>query len=126
MIGIVSYGGYLPLQRINRDTVSKAMGWLHQAAYMKGEKCVANYDEDSVTMAVAAAMHCVRGHDREQVDGLYFATTTAPFRERRGADIMVPMAIPSFGGMVINVMTILVVPVLYCAVKEFSLKSNNP
>ena len=37
----------------------------------------------------------------------------------RGADIMVPMAIPSFGGMVIEVLTMLVVPVLYCAVQEF-------
>jgi Cu(I)/Ag(I) efflux system membrane protein CusA/SilA len=36
----------------------------------------------------------------------------------RGSDIMVPMAIPSFGGMVINVITILIVPVLYCAVRE--------
>ena len=36
----------------------------------------------------------------------------------RGSDIMVPMAIPSFGGMAINVMTILVVPVLYCALEE--------
>jgi len=36
----------------------------------------------------------------------------------RGADIMVPMAIPSFGGMVIEVLTMLVVPVLYCMVKE--------
>ncbi|HSR87672.1 MAG TPA: efflux RND transporter permease subunit, partial [Pontiella sp.] len=32
----------------------------------------------------------------------------------RGADIMVPMAIPSFGGMCIEVVTMLVVPVLYC------------
>ncbi|MDP6543403.1 MAG: efflux RND transporter permease subunit [Phycisphaerae bacterium] len=36
----------------------------------------------------------------------------------RGADIMGPMAIPSFGGMVIEVLTMLVVPVLYCMVKE--------
>ena len=40
----------------------------------------------------------------------------------RGSDVMVPMAIPSFGGMMIEVMTMLVVPVLYCAVKEFKLK----
>jgi Cu(I)/Ag(I) efflux system membrane protein CusA/SilA len=40
----------------------------------------------------------------------------------RGSDIMVPMAIPSFGGMVFNVMTILVTPVLYCALKELALK----
>ncbi len=36
----------------------------------------------------------------------------------RGSDIMVPMAIPSFGGMLIEVLTMLVVPVLYCLVKE--------
>jgi Cu(I)/Ag(I) efflux system membrane protein CusA/SilA len=43
----------------------------------------------------------------------------------RGADIMVPMAIPSFGGMVINVITILVVPTLYCAIRELKLKWNK-
>jgi Cu(I)/Ag(I) efflux system membrane protein CusA/SilA len=39
----------------------------------------------------------------------------------RGADIMVPMAIPSFGGMVIAMITMLVVPVLYCSVQEWKL-----
>lgn len=40
----------------------------------------------------------------------------------RGSDIMVPMAIPTFGGMGIQIITVLVVPVLYSAVKEFRLK----
>ncbi len=40
----------------------------------------------------------------------------------RGSDIMVPMAIPSFGGMMIEIMTMLVVPVLYCSVQEWKLK----
>jgi len=40
----------------------------------------------------------------------------------RGADIMVPMAIPSFGGMTIAIMTMLIVPVIYCLVKEVKLK----
>ena len=40
----------------------------------------------------------------------------------RGSDVMVPMAIPSFGGMSIEVLTMLVVPVLYCAIQEFKLK----
>jgi Cu(I)/Ag(I) efflux system membrane protein CusA/SilA len=40
----------------------------------------------------------------------------------RGSDIMVPMAIPSFGGMLIEVVTMLVVPVLYCWLKERKLK----
>ena len=40
----------------------------------------------------------------------------------RGADIMVPMAIPSFGGMAIVLVTIYVVPVLYCAIEERKLR----
>jgi Cu(I)/Ag(I) efflux system membrane protein CusA/SilA len=42
----------------------------------------------------------------------------------RGADIMIPMAIPAFGGMVFEVLTNLVVPVLYCAVKESRLRKE--
>lgn len=37
----------------------------------------------------------------------------------RGSDIMVPMAIPSFGGMLLAVLTVFVVPVLYCSMAEF-------
>ncbi len=36
----------------------------------------------------------------------------------RGSDIMVPMAIPSFGGMVVEILTMLVVPVLYSLREE--------
>ncbi|MFH1369671.1 MAG: efflux RND transporter permease subunit, partial [Planctomycetota bacterium] len=40
----------------------------------------------------------------------------------RGSDIMVPMAIPSFGGMTIEILTMLIVPVLYCAREEMKIK----
>ena len=43
----------------------------------------------------------------------------------RGSDIMVPMAIPTFGGMALEVVTMLVVPVLYCGIKEFQLKRKR-
>jgi Cu(I)/Ag(I) efflux system membrane protein CusA/SilA len=36
----------------------------------------------------------------------------------RGSDIMVPMAIPSFGGMTVSLVDLLVVPTLYCMIKE--------
>jgi Cu(I)/Ag(I) efflux system membrane protein CusA/SilA len=36
----------------------------------------------------------------------------------RGSDIMVPMAIPSFGGMTIQILTMLIVPVLYSLIQE--------
>ena len=37
---------------------------------------------------------------------------------------MVPMAIPSFGGMLVVVISIFVVPVLFCVVKEFAYRSK--
>ncbi|MDR1980898.1 MAG: efflux RND transporter permease subunit, partial [Tannerellaceae bacterium] len=43
----------------------------------------------------------------------------------KGADIMVPMAIPTFGGMLIQSMTMFVVPVLQCWWRESKIK-NNP
>jgi len=42
----------------------------------------------------------------------------------KGADIMVPMAIPLFGGMAIEIMTMFVVPVLYSAWKEKEYKNG--
>lgn len=42
----------------------------------------------------------------------------------KGSDIMVPMAIPSFGGMLIQVMTMFVVPVLYSMWKERSISKS--
>ena len=36
----------------------------------------------------------------------------------RGSDIMVPMAIPSFGGMTLELITIFIVPVLFCWIQE--------
>ena len=38
---------------------------------------------------------------------------------------MGPMAIPSFGGMLIEVLTMLVVPVLYCLVREIRFNSKK-
>ena len=43
----------------------------------------------------------------------------------RGSDIMVPMAIPSFGGMIIALLTVFVVPVLYCWVEEFKVNHSR-
>ncbi|MDX2359468.1 MAG: efflux RND transporter permease subunit [Crocinitomicaceae bacterium] len=40
----------------------------------------------------------------------------------KGSDIMLPMAIPSFGGMVLNIVTMFTVPVLYCLWKETNFK----
>jgi len=36
----------------------------------------------------------------------------------RGSDLMTPMALPVFGGMVAQLVSLFVVPVCYCAIKE--------
>ncbi len=42
----------------------------------------------------------------------------------RGSDIMLPMALPSIGGMMVELMTLFVVPMLFCAVEEWKFKRN--
>ncbi len=90
MVGISSYGGYVPRYRLNRFVVFGAMGWLAPALLMnaKGEKAVANYDEDALTMAVSAGINCLNGFDRSILDAVYFASTTAPYKERQNANIV--------------------------------------
>ena len=43
----------------------------------------------------------------------------------RGSDIMIPMAIPIFGGMIIDITSYFIVPVLYSWREEMSLKSRQ-
>ena len=43
----------------------------------------------------------------------------------KGADIMVPMAIPTFGGMIIQIMTMFVVPVFQCIWREGEIKKQD-
>ena len=45
MVGIISYGAYLPLWRLSRDAITRGA---------PGEKAVCNFDEDSITMAEPA------------------------------------------------------------------------
>jgi len=78
MVGIESYGVYFPLYRLARSEIGKVWGMPSGP----GEKAVANGDEDSVTMAVEAGFDCLAGIDPSKVDGLIFATTTAPYRQK--------------------------------------------
>jgi Cu(I)/Ag(I) efflux system membrane protein CusA/SilA len=44
--------------------------------------------------------------------------------EGRGSDVMQPMAIPSVGGMAIQLVTLFIVPCVYCAVEEWRMRSK--
>ena len=79
MPGISAFGAYVPRYRLGPATD----GWGSRV-----ERSVANFDEDSVTMAVAAGLDCLTGHDRQDIDGLLFATTTPPYAEKGCASII--------------------------------------
>jgi 3-hydroxy-3-methylglutaryl CoA synthase/uncharacterized OB-fold protein len=66
------------------------MGWMNTGniALARGEKAVANFDEDSITMAVAAGMDALKGIDPSKIGGVYFASTTMPYKERLNAGII--------------------------------------
>ncbi len=83
MAGIVSYGAYIPYYRLPRSVISKAWG----QSGARGEIAVANYDEDPISMSVAAGMDCLRGIDPKTVDALFLATTSAPYKERQNSTI---------------------------------------
>jgi len=67
-----------------------SMGWINPANILnaQGEKAVANFDEDSVTMAAAASADCLIGFEREEVGGVYFASTTSSYKERLCANLV--------------------------------------
>jgi 3-hydroxy-3-methylglutaryl CoA synthase len=83
MAGITSMGAYIPMYRLQREEIARMWG----TRGIGGEKTVAGYDEDSVTMAVAAVQECLQGI-ANQAEGLYFASTTSPYQEKQSAAII--------------------------------------
>ncbi len=84
--GILSCGGYIPTLRLDRKTAAGA--WARNP--IAGERSVANHDEDSLTMAVEAARNCLQGAPvtGKEIDGLSFASTTAPYAEKMSAALI--------------------------------------
>jgi hydroxymethylglutaryl-CoA synthase len=79
-VGILAYGSYIPATRL-------PLALIHGGRAKEGgpEKAIAGFDEDAITMAVTAAVDCLAGMERRAIDGVYFATTTSPFREKQAA-----------------------------------------
>ena len=79
MVGIVGFGSYVPSYRLPREVIAREWG----TAAGPGEKAVANHDEDSLTLAVNAAVDAVA--DPTSLDAVFFASTTPPYREKQSA-----------------------------------------
>ncbi|MBN1177125.1 MAG: OB-fold domain-containing protein [Dehalococcoidales bacterium] len=87
MVGITSIGVYLPDYRLDREEIARIWSGRNTG----GTKAVAGYDEDTVTMAVAATLACLR-RGGAKADGLSLATTTALYKEKQSAAIVAAAA----------------------------------
>ncbi len=90
MVGIVAFGAYVPRLRLNRQAAYDANKWFAPGlrGLAKGERSMANWDEDSITMAVEASRDCLTSHKAEDVRNIYFASTTHPFKDRQNAGVI--------------------------------------
>jgi 3-hydroxy-3-methylglutaryl CoA synthase len=91
MTGITAYGAYIPLRRLQRKAIAAANAWFAPGARGAGERAMANWDEDAITMAVEAGRDCLPAtdalKDRAHVDAIFFASTSAPFQDRQNAGV---------------------------------------
>ena len=90
MPGIVAYGAYVPRLRLQRSAVLQAHAWFSPAlkSLAKGERSVANWDEDVITMATEAARDCAPPVLHSRIDTVLLASTTAPYADRQNAGIV--------------------------------------
>ncbi len=82
MVGIISYGAYVPRYRLSQAAIAREWG----KGGGRGERSVANHDEDSLTMAVEASLSALDGLSLKP-QGLFLATTTAPYAEHGTAGL---------------------------------------
>jgi 3-hydroxy-3-methylglutaryl CoA synthase len=87
MVGITSFHAYVPAYRLSREEIARVWG----TRSFGGERSVAKYDEDSLTMAVAATIGCTR-RQGYRADGLFFASTTSPYKEKQAATLLAAAA----------------------------------
>ncbi|MBM4406039.1 MAG: 3-hydroxy-3-methylglutaryl CoA synthase [Chloroflexi bacterium] len=88
MSGITAIGAYIPWYRLPRQAFAQAWG----SGGGAGERAVANHDEDTMTLAVNAVVDLLNASGREGIDAIYFASTTASYREKMSASLIAAAA----------------------------------
>ena len=78
---IAGHGAYVPPWRLPRQEIASVWG----GPPVPGERAVAGHDEDTLTMAVEAALDCLVDTDTHDLDAVFFASTTAPYAEKHAA-----------------------------------------
>jgi len=87
--GILSFGAYVPALRLSRQAILAAVGWAVPSlrGLAAGERAVANWDEDAITLAVEAGRDCLQGLATPPAH-VCLASTTLPFADRSNAGLV--------------------------------------
>jgi 3-hydroxy-3-methylglutaryl CoA synthase len=83
-VGIRSFGCYVPRARLSRAAIAEAWGRPAEP----GERSVAQFDEDAVTMSVEAGLDALAGIEGKTIGAVYFASGSGPFAEKGAADVV--------------------------------------
>jgi len=88
--GILAFGAYVPRLRLQRASVARAHAWFNPGlmGLGKGERAMANWDEDPITMAVEAARDCLGDFNRDQVTSIGLSSTSLPNSDRLNSGIV--------------------------------------
>jgi 3-hydroxy-3-methylglutaryl CoA synthase/uncharacterized OB-fold protein len=89
-IGIRRSGGYVPWLRLERRAITQAHAWFNPGlgGLARGTRAIANWDEDSITLATEAARDCLEGVPAPCVNTLLLASTSLPFADRQNAGVV--------------------------------------
>ncbi|MFQ6036369.1 MAG: efflux RND transporter permease subunit, partial [Sedimentisphaerales bacterium] len=112
-LSVAIWVGFLALFGIASDNGVIQSTYLNQVFDERKPRTIQSIREATVIAAQRRVRPCLMTSATTILALIPVLTSTG-----RGSDIMVPMAIPSFGGMLIVLISIFVVPVLYCWIKE--------
>ncbi|NIA15217.1 MAG: AcrB/AcrD/AcrF family protein [Nitrospiraceae bacterium] len=119
-LSVAIWVGFLALFGIASDNGVVIATFLDQSFTERRPKTVQEIREATVAGANRRIRPCLMTTGTTILALIPVLTSTG-----RGADIMVPMAIPSFGGMLVVLITVFLVPVLYCWIKELQLRFSR-
>jgi len=117
-LSVAIWVGFLALFGIASDNGVVIATYLDQTFASRRILSVNDVREATVAGAVRRIRPCLMASATTILALLPVLTSTG-----RGSDVMIPMAIPSFGGMLVVLVSVFVVPVLYCAIKEVGLRA---
>jgi len=112
-LSVAVWVGFLALFGIASDNGVVIATYLDQSFAARQPESIEDIREATVVGAVRRIRPCLMTSATTILALIPVLTSTG-----RGSDVMVPMAIPSFGGMLVVLISVFVVPVLYCAIRE--------